>query len=257
MIITIRASDVAACIGLNPYKSVEEMLQIYIAKCSGDKLDHSFDISKKDLQTLIQKTNFDKKELDKCKNEEDYNKLHQQIIKKVATKSVWANTNEESQIIENKIKQDLPEVCKKCIQTEVNTKRGIVKEKRNLNNYENFHKKKVGSRNSKLYKLVIFEDDNTTLRISGKVDGIEGEGDDRVLIETKNRRNRLFGEVRDYEGVQMTIYMKMTGITTSKLLEYYNDEEGVIDYDYDEEFWEEIETKLIQFKNKIIKKIIS
>ena len=72
------------------------------------------------IQTLIQKTNYDKKELDKCKSEEDYNKLHQQIIKKVASKSVWANTNEESQVIENKIKQDLPDVCKKCIQTEVN-----------------------------------------------------------------------------------------------------------------------------------------
>ena len=255
MIITIRASDVAACIGMNPYKSVEEMLQIYVAKCSGDKLDHSFDISKKDLQTLIQKTNFDKNELDKCKSEEDYNKLHQKIVKKVSSKSVWANTNEESQVIENKIKQDLPDVCKKCIQTEVNTKRGIVNEKRNLNNYEFSNNRKVTGRNSKLYLLIIYDEDDLIVRISGRVDGIEGEGDDRVLIETKNRRNKLFGEVRKYEGVQMTTYMKMTGITTSKLLEYYNDEEGVIDYDYDEEFWEEIESKLIKFKNKIIKNL--
>ncbi len=255
MNLTIRASDVAACIGMNPYKSVEEMLSVYVAKCMGDKLDHSFDITKEDLEKLVDKVQYSKKELEECKSEEDYNKLHQKIIRKVSSKSVWANSNEESQVIENKLKEDLPEVCKKCIQTEVNTKRGIVNEKKNLNNYEFSHNKKVSGRNSKLYKLVIFEEDDLVVRISGKVDGIEGEGDDRVLIETKNRRNKLFGEVRTYEGVQMTIYMKMTGIRTSKLLEYYNDEEGVIDYDYDEEFWDEIESKLLEFKDNVLKLI--
>ena len=255
MIITIRASDVAGCIGMNPYKSVEEMLAVYVAKCRGDKLDHSFDITKSDLEKLVDKVKYSKKELEECKNEEDYNKLHQKIIRKVSSKSVWVKSNEESKDIEDKIKQDLPEVCKKCIQTEVNTKRGIVNEKRNLNNYEFSNNRKVKGRNSKLYLLIIYEDEDLIVRISGRVDGIEGEGDDRVLIETKNRRNKLFGEVRKYEGVQMTTYMTMTGIKKSKLLEYYNDEEGVIDYDYDEEFWEDIETKLLKFKDDVIKLI--
>ena len=54
MILTIRASDVAACIGKNPYKSVNEMINIYVNKCKGDKLDHSYDISKCDLEKLIE-----------------------------------------------------------------------------------------------------------------------------------------------------------------------------------------------------------
>ena len=91
------------------------------------------------------------------------------------------------------------------------------------------------------------------MRISGKVDGIEGMGDDQILIETKNRRRRLFDEIPEYEKVQMCIYMKMTNIKTSKLLQYYDDEEGIIDYDYDEEFWNEIEQKLLNFKNEVIK----
>ena len=62
-------------------------------------------------------------------------------------------------------------------------------EKRNLNNYEFSNNKKGTGRNSKLYKLVISEDNDITLQISGKVDGIEGEGDNRILIETKNGRN--------------------------------------------------------------------
>jgi hypothetical protein len=255
MLINIRASDVAGCIGMNCYKSVEEMLEVYARKVGGDKLDHSFDITKEDLGKLISKFNYDSKELEQCKTDEEYNKLHQKVIRTVSRKSVWANTNEESKVLENKIKEDLPEVCKKCIQTEINTKRGIVYEKKNLNNYERSNHKRVGCRNSKLYRLVVYEDELLKLQISGKVDGIEGEGDDRVLIETKNRRNRLFDEIPLYEKVQMMVYMKMTDIKSSKLLQYYNDEEGVIDYDYDEEFWTEIQSKLLEFKDNIIKLI--
>lgn len=255
MIINIRASDVAACVGMNPYRSVEEMLSVYIGKCKGDKLDHSFDINKEDLKELVTKVNYNEEEFKNCKNDEDYNKLHQKIIKKVSSNSVWANTNEESKILENKLKTDLPEVCKKCIQTEVNTKRGIINENKNLNNYEFSHKKRVASRNSKLYRLVILKEDDLIVQITGRIDGIEGEGDSRILIETKNRRNRLFNEIRMYERVQMTIYMKMTGITSSKLLEYYNDEEGVLDLDYDEDLWNEINKKLLDFKDSIIQSL--
>ena len=124
---------------------------------------------------------------------------------------------------------------------------------KNLNNYEKNNHKSVKSRNSKIYYLKILTKEDFILRISGKVDGIEGMGDDQILIETKNRRRRLFDEIPEYEKVQMCIYMKMTNIKTSKLLQYYDDEEGIIDYDYDEEFWNEIEQKLLNFKNEVIK----
>lgn len=255
MIITIRASDVAGCIGMNPYKSVSDMLVVYVGKCKGDKLDHSFDITKEDLELLVDKCNYNKTELVGCNSDEERNKLHQKIIREVSRKSVWANSNEQSKAIEERLKEELPEVCKKCMKTEINTKRGIVYEKKNLNSYEKNNNKIVKSRNSKLYKQEVYSDTGVKLLISGKVDGVEGEGDSRVLIETKNRRNRLFDDIPLYEKVQMCIYMKMTGITSSKLLQYYNDEEGVIDYDYDEEFWNEIKTKLIDFKDNIIKLI--
>lgn len=253
MILTIRASDAAACINKNPYKSIEDMIQIYIGKCKGDKLDHSFDISKNDLRLLIDKINpIRKNELDRCKDDKELNILHQNIIKEVSRDSIKATTNNESKKIQEKLIEELPEVCKNCITTEINTKRGIIYENKNLNNYENRNNKSVYNRNSKIYYLKIFTKDDFILRISGKVDGIEGEGDNRILIETKNRRNRLFDEIPDYEKVQMCIYMKMTGIKTSKLLQYYDDEESVMDYDFDEELWEYIEEKLIEFKDKVM-----
>lgn len=254
MILTIRASDAAACIGKNPYKSVEEMINIYVNKCKGDKLDHSFDISKDDLVKLIKVVSPTReKELELCNNGEDLNLLHQNIIKDISRKSVQAKSNEESKVIENNLVENIPEVCKKCIKTEINTKRGIVYENKNLNNYERNNNKSVKSRNSKIYYLKILTNEDFILRISGKVDGIEGEGDNKVLIETKNRRRRLFDDIPDYEKVQMCIYMKMTNLKTAKLLQYYDDQESVIDYEFDEDFWNEIEEKLLNFKDEVIK----
>lgn len=254
MILTIRASDVAACIGKNPYKSIEEMLQIYVNKCKGDKLDHTFDISKEDLKKLISNTYPVKQnELERCENETDLNLLHQNIIKEISRESVKANTNTESQKIENKLIENIPEVSRKCIKTEINTKRGIVYENKNLNNYEKNNNKSVSSRNSKIYYLKIFTAENFILRISGKVDGIEGQGDNQVLIETKNRRNRLFDCIPEYEKVQMCIYMKMTGIKISKLLQYYDEQESIEEYYFDDDLWNEIKEKIIEFKNNVLK----
>tara|TARA_Y100001972_G_C7632779_1_gene317667 strand:+ start:96 stop:869 length:774 start_codon:yes stop_codon:yes gene_type:complete len=254
MILTIRTSDIAACIGMNPYKSIQEMLEIYVGKLKGDKLDHSFDISKDELKKLISETiPIRENDINLCKNEKDLNILHQNIIKEITRESIFSNTNKESKNIQNNIlEKNIPETSKKCLNTEINTKRGIIHENRNLNFYERKNNKVVKNRNSKLYYLKIFHKQDFILRISGKIDGIEGEGDDRILIETKNRRNRLFDDIPLYEKVQMCVYMKMTDINTSKLLQYYDDEEGVIDYDYDEEFWQEIERKLLEFKDKVI-----
>jgi len=256
MILTIRASDVAACIGKNQYKSVEEMIQIYVGKCKGDKLDHSFDISRDDLRLLIHKTNPKRQvELEMCQDDKELNLLHQTVINEISRECVKADTNNESKEIENKLIEELPDVCKRCIKTEINTKRGIVYENKNLNNYEKRNNKNVKSRNSKIYYLKILAKENFILRISGKVDGIEGEGNNRVLIETKNRRNRLFDSIPEYEKVQMCIYMKMTNIQKGKLLQYYDDEESVIDYDFDEDYWNEIKTKILNFKDQILSNI--
>ena len=258
MILTIRASDVAACIGKNPYKSIDEMLRVYINKCKGDTLDHTFDITKKDLELLIDNVSpISRTELEWCKDDTDLNLLHQRIIKEISRESVKASNNNQSKEIEKKIIENVPEVSKKCIKTEINTKRGIIQENHNLNYYEHNNNKSVKSRNSKIYYLKILTQDDFILRISGKIDGIEGEGDDQVLIETKNRRNRLFDHIPEYEKVQMCIYMKMTHIKTAKLLQYYDDRESVEHYFFDEDYWNEIEEKLLEFKDEVLKHLIS
>ena len=56
----------------------------------------------------------------------------------------------------------------------------------------------------------------------GKVDGFSGGR----LVEVKNRKNKLFGRVPNYEKVQLQIYMKMVGVEEATLVESFTDSRG-------------------------------
>ena len=60
--------------------------------------------------------------------------------------------------------------------------------------------------------------------IVGKIDRLlENEDGGFTIIEIKNRANRLFKSVRDYEEIQCQTYMEMLNINTCKLIEQHND----------------------------------
>ena len=70
------------------------MINIYVNKCKGDKLDHSFDISKDDLVKLIKVVSPTReKELELCHNGEDLNLLHQNIIKDISSYKILSFFN--------------------------------------------------------------------------------------------------------------------------------------------------------------------
>ena len=57
--------------------------------------------------------------------------------------------------------------------------------------------------------------------IVGRIDRISE--DSSTIIEIKNRANRLFKAVRDYENIQCQTYMEMLNLDTCKLIEKHND----------------------------------
>ena len=75
---------------------------------------------------------------------------------------------------------------------------------------------------------------------------IDGISDDTV-VDYKNRQNRLFMELRDYERVQLEAYMFLTGYKKSVLTEHYNDTSNQIHYLHDEGFWRYRVDSTIQF----------
>ena len=75
---------------------------------------------------------------------------------------------------------------------------------------------------------------------------LDGVCEDRI-IETKNRKNRLFKKIPDYEMVQLNAYMFLTSKNKVIHTEHYNEEHNIIEYNYDETFWEECKQKIIEF----------
>lgn len=120
------------------------------------------------------------------------------------------------------------------IKKDLRMRRGNVREKTNLDNLQTSQNIVIEQRNSKMYTKELMRKDNYCLILRGKVDGISGD----TVVEAKNRCNKLFMVLRDYERVQLEAYMFLTGYNKAILTEHYNDESNQISYNHDDEFWQ-------------------
>jgi len=92
--------------------------------------------------------------------------------------------------------------------------------------------------------------EGTLYQIVGRVDRIQmNEDGTRTLVEIKNRANKLFGRVRDYEAIQCQTYLQMLGdIQYCRLIEQFNDEKKGYLIEKDDEKWtKEIIPKIENF----------
>ena len=76
--------------------------------------------------------------------------------------------------------------------------------------------------------------------IGGKIDG---QLEDGTVIEIKNRTRRLFGEVKQYENIQIQTYIQMLEQEGAQLVECYNDGDkkhvNILDVAKDQDLWDE------------------
>src|SRR6056300_1862676 len=91
------------------------------------------------------------------------------------------------------------------------------------------------------YKMDICTIEGTLYQVVGRIDRIQmNEDGSRTLVEIKNRANRLFGRVRDYEEIQCQTYLQMLGdIGYCRLIEQYNDERKSYLVQRDDKKWKE------------------
>jgi hypothetical protein len=104
-------------------------------------------------------------------------------------------------------------------------------------------------RDDAFYNLDVCTLGQTKFVICGKIDRIEEKEDgSRVLVEIKNRTNRLFRRVVDYENIQIQVYLQMLGLVHARLVEQYNNQVLSHDLTRDDELWtNEILPKLNEF----------
>lgn len=75
---------------------------------------------------------------------------------------------------------------------------------------------------------------DTDWRIVGKVDGILHSDGISCVIEIKNRQKRLFTSIPKYEKIQVQMYMYLSGLRSSKIVQHYKGQYSILDMDYDE-----------------------
>jgi hypothetical protein len=93
-------------------------------------------------------------------------------------------------------------------------------------------------RDDSFYNLDVCTIGDVKFVVCGKIDRIEERPDgSRILVEIKNRTNRLFRRVVDYEFIQVQVYLQMLGLVHARLVEQYNNQVLSHDVERDEETW--------------------
>lgn len=239
--IIIKASEVAACIGKNPYKKPYEISdEIWKKYCP-------------ETFTGITKTDQAKTYLSKSKEAQD------------ALTSAIASKTEKS---------DDTQTIIKSAEERINSDTSLtMSEKREVNSYirskinTNFGTRSEDKTSAKVEAaegVVLMKDDNfysiditiingTRYVITGKIDRIEAQSDgSRVLVEIKNRTRGLFNAVRVYEMIQVQTYLQMLKLDTARLIEQYNDETSSNIINRDQNYWDvDVMPKLVEFCNDI------
>jgi 23S rRNA pseudoU1915 N3-methylase RlmH len=100
----------------------------------------------------------------------------------------------------------------------------------------------IKSNNLITYMSTIHETDKFIYVLIGAVDGFHAETGG--VVETKHRKSRLFEEVKDYERIQVEVYMHLTDTqdVTATLLENYIGESSSQEIVHDKELWNECMT---------------
>jgi hypothetical protein len=249
--IVLNSSEIAKITGHNKFEPIQDyidqvlakhgIVEKYIPKTEVEKT--LLTCGKKELLSI-------KKELN-LKNEATISDIQKKI--NIITSNSLTNDSEtgskaelQKKLVEKPI---VSKILKGSIEKEVMMKRGNIKENVALNKSEKKLGIKIDKRNTEFYKKELFKTDKCEVILCGRVDGISSNNE---LVETKNRRNRLFNRVPNYEKIQMECYMFLTGIEKCIHIENYEDKTNTEVYQHDETIWEDTLYSIKEFiKNNV------
>jgi len=144
--------------------------------------------------------------------------------------------------------EDKPKLLE-MLKTQVNTGHGIRTEDKVVEKVA----KETGvafERDDTMYVIPLCVIGETKFFLRGKIDRIQEENGELVLVEVKSRVKKLFKQLRNYEEVQVQTYLRMLpgNIKRAKLIEECNGESYTIEIERNEELWSKtIEPRLVQF----------
>ena len=235
-------SELAIVTGDNPYKTKRDYLIDFWKKhdkCDYEKHVEIANFVKEDDYDIINKITKSnkidiKKELGasiKSKNTVELNEVKKEIFKKMEG-----------------LNEDIKKEITKSLNNVTNTKFGISNEHDVTKLYESMTGSSI-IKDDKYRKRIIYEHENFKIVIGGKIDGFNNT--DGSIIEIKNRINRLFYALRDYEKVQIMGYLHLFKANIGHLVEAHKKEDNtlinIIKVNYDKEFMDYIFEHLLVF----------
>ena len=246
------ASDLAVITGHNPYKEKHEIILKYWKKhFKPDYVETKLYMKKHNIDEKIEENYMQCIERISKENNIDLKDVKSDLYKCLDTKDTENLQAKKEQLIQKvmkKLPQKHKEEFKESVNHITNTQFGL----RFENNGVEIYQQKTGNsveKSPKYHKQELFiinnEFDNVMdiWTIGGKVDGIAiDKSGNKIILEIKNRVNRLFNVVRDYEKVQCYAYMYTLDIPSIHLSEILksrkNNNMNIFEIDFDEDFWE-------------------
>jgi hypothetical protein len=229
----VKASEVAAIIGKNPYKSPvevrDEMWKKYFpatfkGETKADKAERALSASESAQKVLSDAAATETKSSTETEN------LFQKAKDQINSDSKLTAA-QKTEVIDH-------------LKTKVYTSHGIRSEDKTSDKVESEEKTRL-IRDDAFYNIKVWGD----FQIVGRVDRIEEKADgSRILIEIKNRTKRLFRKVPEYEYVQIQTYLQMLGLEQARHIEQFNNQVNSTDIARDDLYWEqEVKPPLEQF----------
>ena len=129
------------------------------------------------------------------------------------------------------------EVLRKFVKSAVATSRGVARERGDLARYA--RDLAPGTFVTRSLDLGA-----TSVYITGVPDAIDKHGN---VVETKHRRRRLFGNIPEYERIQLEVYMWLTRTHTCTHIENYDGAWNAASYSRDPDLWARVLEGLDQF----------
>jgi hypothetical protein len=241
MNICIFASDLAVITGHNTYKDVSEI----ILKLWQKNFPEDYDRVVNQQGVKVESTD---EYIDRISKENKID-IKAQMKECLSTGDVREMNKKKNEIIKkfSAISEKERKLVQDCIKEKTNTDFGTRHENSGLKKYMKDYNDTVKKVDT-FFKRHLFDTENHWY-VGGKIDGINT---DSVLIEVKNRMNRLFYKLRDYEKVQVYAYLYILELDKAKLVECFKQRDScninVIDIDFEIDFWgSEILSKINSF----------
>jgi len=246
MRVVLKASNVAAIIGRNKYKPRSEVLdevwkkyspQTFTGKTKTDKAHEAIAFSAEAQEVLEVARNIKAKD-----------SSHVQTIFEEATTKInfdpKLNETQKAEVIEH-------------IRSKIYTSHGTRSEDKTSDKVESDEGSRL-VRDDNFYQFEVCTLGDVKFVVMGKIDRIEEKPDgSKVLVEIKNRTNRLFRSVPEYEFIQVQVYLQMLGLVHARLVEQYNNQVLSHNVTRDEELWDnEILPKLREFCEELKEKFV-